>query len=178
MNTETHAIADVHLLDTLKWLCARFGDSVNDDELTQLLRKTALPTEAGFAFLRFSNGCVTLTVPPQNLADWCAENGSFTPLKRWVAGLIAEKHGLSVQETIQDASKPVFPTTEGPHIHNHLELSDPSETLLVAHPRFLKVRMFESGSADRDDLGSNKMVTFRPDLLEDLSLLYELKEEH
>jgi hypothetical protein len=173
----THVIADVHLLETIKWLCARFGDSVTDDELTELLRQTALPTEAGFAFLRFSDGCVTLAVPPQNVSDWYAQSGSFAPLKRWIARIIAQKHGLSVQETIQDASKPLLPPTEVPNVHNHLELNDPSETLVVAHPRFLKVRVFESGLADRDDPDSNKIVPLPPDLLTDLSLLYERKED-
>ena len=53
------------LLETVRALQASVGDDLDDNEVTRLLRESALPTEAGFRFLSFSDCFVTLTVPRQ-----------------------------------------------------------------------------------------------------------------
>ena len=55
-----------HMLERILAIRSSVGDGLSDDELTRLLRTTLLG-EAGFGFLSFSNGLVTLTVPEQDL---------------------------------------------------------------------------------------------------------------
>jgi hypothetical protein len=70
-----------HLLETILAIRSSVGEGLSDDELTLLLRTTLL-TEAGFSFLSFSRGLVTLTVP---------EQGWIAPEKEMTARAIAEK---------------------------------------------------------------------------------------
>ena len=55
-----------HILDTILAIHSSVGEGLSDDELTPLLRTTLL-TEAGFNFLSFSKGLVTITVPERDL---------------------------------------------------------------------------------------------------------------
>src|SRR3974377_2215684 len=78
-----------HLLDTILAIRAGVGDGLNDHELTQLLRDGTLLSEAGFSFLSFSEGIVTLTVPEQDLATWYPEHGWIAPEKEKLARALA-----------------------------------------------------------------------------------------
>ena len=67
-----------HLLDTVAAVRISVGDGLDDAEFTLLLRENSLLNEAGFAFLCFSKGLVTLTVREQDLTGWYLEEGSIT----------------------------------------------------------------------------------------------------
>jgi hypothetical protein len=69
------------LLETIRALQASVGDDLDDNEVTRLLRESALPTEAGFRFLSFSDCFVTLTVPRQELVNWYRASDLVVPKK-------------------------------------------------------------------------------------------------
>ena len=57
-----------NLLEAIRAMRESVGEGLNDDEFTRLLLlHEALSSEAGFSFLSFCDGIVTLSVPPQNL---------------------------------------------------------------------------------------------------------------
>src|SRR5260221_6331709 len=85
------------LLETILAIRSSVGEGLSDDDLTLLLRTTLL-TEAGFSFLSFSRGLVTLTVPEQDLTNWYPEQGWIAPEKEMTARAVAEKYELSLYE--------------------------------------------------------------------------------
>jgi len=135
-----------HLLDAIRTIRASVGDGLNDNELTRFLRDSALPTEAGFAFLSFADGFVTLTVPPQDLTSWYPEKGWIVPEKERIARAIAEKYQLSLHEPPDVDSSYVYPRPDSANPHHHLELGNREETAILAHPHYLKVRLFGATS--------------------------------
>jgi hypothetical protein len=162
----------MHLLDTIRALRAGVGDGLNDDELTRLLRPILLPNEAGFGFLSFSGGFVTPTVPQQEQADWYQENGWVAATKERIVRAIAEKHQLSLSEPPDEAPSSLLPPVQPPGLHHHLEFSNRWETVVLAHPCYLKVRLFGARSAFLYTRLSQNPLPLRPDLLPDLSALY------
>ncbi len=56
---------------------------------------------------------------------------------------------------------PALADSEG---HHHLEMSHGSETVVIAHPRYLKIRLFESET--------QRPLSLPKDLLERLAALY------
>jgi len=139
-----------HLLDTILAIRSSIGDVLSDDELTRLLRTTLL-SEAGFSFLSFCRGLVTLTVPEQDLTSWYPEQGWMAPAKEKVARAIAEKYELSIYEPLDKATN-VWHPVEPPEVaHHHIEMSDRCQTVIVAHPRYLKVRVLGRNERYRYD---------------------------
>ena len=130
-----------HLLETILAIRSSIGDGLSDVELTCLLRTTLL-SEAGFSFLSFSRGLVTLTVPEQDLTTWYPEQGWIAPAKEKVARTIAEKYELSIYEPLDKASNVWHPPKAPEIAHHHVEMSDRWQTVVVVHPRYLKVRVF------------------------------------
>ncbi len=160
------------LLDTIKAIRASVGDGLNDDELTRLLRQTGLPTEAGFAFLSFCGGCVTLTVPQQELKNWYPERGWIAPEKETVARALAETHKLSLYEPPDIVSSCLYPQSGAPESHHHLELSNRRETVVVAHPQYLKIRLYGATAGSRSSLDVKGPLPLCPGLLRDLAAIY------
>jgi hypothetical protein len=162
---------NTHLLATIQAIRASVGDGLNDDELTRLLRQSVL-TQAGFGFLSFSNGCVTLTVPEQELADWYPENGWIKPEKERLARAIADKYQLLLCEPPDITTSSHFPPTEAPRTHHHLEMSNRVATIVVAHPHYLKIRLYGSLPAARYVPNGPRPLPLAEDLLQDLAALY------
>jgi hypothetical protein len=162
-----------HLLDTIKALRASVGDGLNDDELTRLLRQTTLLWEAGFGFLSMSNGVVTFSVPHQDLARWRSEQGWMPPEKEKIARLIAKKNGLSLSEPPTAPSHYLFPSGETGSPHHHFEMHNRWEAVVVAHPHYLKVRLFGAAPGTRYAPDAKQPLLVAPDLLQDLSALYQ-----
>jgi len=166
--TERTLPPGTHLLDAIRASRESFGDGLNDDEFTRLLLLRApLPTEAGFAFLSYARGVVTLSVPEQNVASWYPQKGWIAPEKERIAQAIAKKYGLSLFEP-PDTS----PRCGEPGPHHHLELGSRRETVIQAHPNYLKVRLFGQSLADRFDPEAKNRLEVGPALLEDLAVLY------
>lgn len=172
-NAQVMSERSTHLLDAIRATRESVGDGLNDDELTRLLRQTALPTEAGFSFLSFCSGIVTLSVPHQDLANWHPEKGWIVAEKERLAGAIAEKYGLSLSEPPDESSSFLFPRSEAENIHHHMELRNRWDAIIVAHPNYLKVRMFGASPESRYVWDARTPVLLGPDLLQDLSALYQ-----
>jgi hypothetical protein len=162
-----------NLLEAIKTFRASVGDGLNDNELTRLLRESPLPVQAGFTFLSFSQGTVTLSVPPQDLDRWYPPTGWIHPDQEHRARAIAEKYGLELTEPPDLDHSFISPQTESPNSHHHIELYRGQQTIVVAHPHYLKIRLYQqSGSVP----GMNLLPIapfFGSALLEDLSGLYQ-----
>jgi hypothetical protein len=161
------------LLETVRALQASVGDDLDDNEVTRLLRESALPTEAGFRFLSFSDCFVTLTVPRQELVNWYREKGWIVPKKEGIARAIEKKYELSLLEPPDVNSSALYPRPDSPGPHHHLELSNRRETVVVAHPQYLKIRLFSRPSGFLHTPGARIPLLLSPELLQDLSFLYK-----
>jgi len=159
------------LVETILAIRSSIGDGFSDDELTRLLRTTLL-IEAGFSFLSFSRGLVTLTVPEQDLTSWYPEQGWIAPAKENVARAIAEKYELSLYEPF-DKARNVWHPPKAPEVaHHHVEMSDGWQTVIIAHPHYLKVRVLGRNGRFRYDREAVYPVVLGPEILQDLSALY------
>jgi len=161
------------LLETVRALQASVRDDLDDNEVTRLLRESALPTEAGFRFLSFSDCFVTLTVPRRELVNWYREKGWIVPKKEGIARAIAKKYELSLLEPPDVNSSALYPRPDSPGPHHHLELSNGRETVVVAHPQYLKIRLFSRPSGFLHTPGARIPLLLSPELLRDLSFLYK-----
>jgi hypothetical protein len=175
--TETNAASmqGASLLETIKAVRATVGDGLNDDEFTRLLRQTTLLNEAGFGFLSFSGGFVTLSVPTQDKADWYPKSGWITQEKERLAKAIAEKHRLLLSEPPDAPSSFLFPSCDRAESRHHLEFCNRWEAVVIAHPNYLKVRLFGAGPESRCVSGAKNPLPLGPDLLRDLSPLYRAR---
>lgn len=160
------------LLDSINAIWASVGDGLNEDELTRLLQRKALPVEAGFVFLSLSHEFLTLSVPPQDFAKWYPEQGWITAEKEKIARAIAEKYGLSVYEPVDVFTNYWQSQADLSAAHHHLEFSDRWQTVIIAHPHYLKVRLSGESSAHRYVGEPHCPLTFESNLLTDLSALY------
>jgi hypothetical protein len=151
-----------NLLETVKYNRAMTGDALEDDEFSFLMLQKHLPTEADFEFLCFRKGCVTLSVPLQDDACWHPAHGWISPEKEKVAALLAKKYKLMLSEPPDAGLRSLVPC--GMAIRHHIQLWNRKETIVIAHPEFLKVRLYAS------DTG----LVFPPvpGLLKDLAALY------
>lgn len=145
-------------------LRAIVGEGLNDEELTGLLRQEALFPEDGFTFVSLSGGYATFSVPPQDLAKWYRENGWIAPEKEIIARVIAKKCGLLLYEPPDECRPFESPEFGSSRMCHHLELADNSVTIVVAHPHYLKVRLF--------DRAEKIPLPLRGDFLEQLAALY------
>jgi len=160
------------LLDTIVEIHAQVGDGLTDQDLTCLLQASGLPTEAGFGFLSFSNLCATLNVPPQDPADWYPPEGWIAPEKKRLATAIAAKYQLALYEP-PDQNIGCFPRLDEPPVHHHLELTNEVGTVVVVHPRYLRIRLFAALPGARHLPGTPLLpIPLGPSLLWELSSLY------
>ena len=160
-----------NLLGRIISLRTSVGDGLNDEELTRLLRQEALPSEDGFTFVSLCEGCATFSVPPQDLAKWYPKKGWIATEKEAIARSIAEKCGLSLFEP-PDVRFTFRPS--GSEVHHHLEMAYQSEDIVIAHPRYLKIRLF--GFADKRPLPlpGNLLERLAALYLEHLAALYRI----
>jgi hypothetical protein len=172
-HTELISTPNPHLLDAIRTIRESVGDGLNDDEFTRLLQQTALSTEAGFRFLSYSDKFVMLNVPPQDLTNWYPAKGWITAEKERVAREIAEKYELSLNEPPDLNFNYVFPRPDSPKLHHHLELSNSRETIIVAHPQYLKICLFGSLSPGLRVRTIKRPLLLGPELLTDLLSLYQ-----
>lgn len=161
------------LLEWIQAVRVGVGDGLNDAELTHLLREIVLPPEGCFRFLTYSEGFVTLVVPDQDPESWYPRQGWITEEKERLARGVAEKRGLRVCRPPDAIAGYRAPGDETRHVHHHLEFTNEVETLVVAHPWYLKVRLFGSYPGARYTGGSRNPLLHDPELLRDLSALYE-----
>jgi len=168
----TERKARLRLLDTIKAIRAGIGDGLNDNELTRLMRESTLLGEAGFGFVCFCDGYVTLSVPEQDPASWYPEKGWIAPEKEKVAREIACEYGLSLYEPVNAATNFWHPQGDSAPVRHHLELTDRWQTVVVAHPQYLKIRLYGKSSDHRYSWEALYPLPLGPDLLQELSALY------
>jgi hypothetical protein len=150
-----------NLLGRIISLRTTVGDGLNDEELTALLRQEVLPVEDGFTFVSLCEGCATFDVPPQDLAKWYPENGWITPEKETNARAIAERLGFMLCEPPDER---FTLRASGVEVHHHLEMGYQSEPIVIAHPRYLKIRLF--------DIATKTPLPLPGNLFERLAVLY------
>lgn len=161
------------LLGAIKSIWASVGNVLNDYELTCFLQRSALPSEAGFGFLSFSCGYVTLTVPRQNPENWYTTKGWITLRKEGIAKDLAKKYGLLFYEPFDD-SLALYPELVSPVTHHHLALADQRQTVILAHPLFPKICLYGSPADHVYRHNQRRPLQLGPDLLHDISPLYQI----
>ncbi|HEV2329487.1 MAG TPA: hypothetical protein VGY56_11945 [Verrucomicrobiae bacterium] len=159
------------LLEAIREIRFVIGDGLKDEELTALLSRAVLPTERGFSFLTFSHGYLTMSVPRQDPADWYLEDAGILPGKAEIAKVISERHKLSLYQPV-DTSARVY-DNGGLLVHRHFEFGDRRQTVIIAHPCYLKIRLFGMSPEHRYACETLLPLPLGPDLLEDLSELYQ-----
>ncbi|MGD1018266.1 MAG: hypothetical protein ABSA12_02995 [Verrucomicrobiia bacterium] len=149
----------LNLLERISSVRTTMGDGLNDEELTLLMRQDALPSEAGFTFVALCDGWATFRVPTQDPANWYPESGRIALKKEALAKAIAQKCGYSLEE-------PPDERLLGSLVHHHLEMSRQGQVVVIAHPRYLKVRLF--------DTWTKRRLSLPPDIMEQLATLYRM----
>jgi len=160
-----------NLLEAIGAIWDSVGEGLNDNEFTRLLQQLALPTEAGFDFLSFSDGMVMLSVPRQESANWYPEQGWISPEKEKIAQMIARKYDLTLVEPPDVTS-----ACQTANTRHHLEFNGLWDTAIVAHPQYLKVRLIGTVSGSRLARGAWGPLGLARGLLKDLSALYPIQQ--
>ena len=135
------------------------GQGLKEDALTDLILLEGGGLSAhGFRFLRLSGGFVVFATQPQDRSKWYRQKGWPCAEKEAVARAIARKYALEISEP---------PDVSGPsgEPHHHLEFHRHENTIIEAHPKYLKILL--------PDLP----VIAEDTLLEDLAALYKPTEQ-
>jgi hypothetical protein len=159
-----------HLLNFIQALREEAGDELSEEGFVRLLKKTELPTESGFAFVSYCDRFVTLSVPQQDPENWYPAKGWILPAKVKIAKAIGDKYGLSLYEPPDVA----YPPFDKPNHHHHMELGNRNETIIIAHPQFLKIRLFPATNFFCSTVPAYPPFPLGPHLLQDLSGLYKV----
>jgi len=111
------------LLETILAVRSSVREGLSDDDLTLLLLTTLL-TDAGFGFLSFSRGLVTLTVPKQDLANWYPEQCWIAPEKEMNDRAIAEKYELSLSKPLDRITSYWLPAKAAELARHLIQMND------------------------------------------------------
>ena len=161
------------MLDRILSFRTCVGDGLSDNEFTWLMHQNPPEPEAGFTFLGFCGGAVTLGVPQQEVSDWYPTSKWISPEKEKIARGIADKYGLTLHEPPDTISGYQDPYTGAHQIHHHIELGSHKETIIIAHPRYLKIRLYVGNSAVLCARATRNPQLLEPGLLSDLAALYQ-----
>jgi hypothetical protein len=135
------------------------GSGLNEDALSDLiLLEGGGLSVHGFRLLRLSDGYVVFATPPQDRSKWYRQKGWPCAEKEAVARAIARKYALEISEPPDASGLRGEP-------HHHLEFHRAENTLIEAHPKYLKILLPDSPVMAEDTL------------LEDLAALYKPTEE-
>jgi hypothetical protein len=166
LSAETHNAAD--LVSAAMHLRCCIGDGLNDFEFTEFIKSRLPPTPDGFNILCFSEGCLTLSVPPQNPARWYGDKCAIARPKEDAARTIADRHQLTLCEP---PDKLVY-GSPGPNAHRHLEFANRWNTVAVAHPLYIKLRVCSGGEHHDAPVESETAIAQCAGLLRELIELY------
>src|SRR5688572_14844929 len=157
-----------NLVSAAMHLRCSIGDGLNDFEFTEFIKSRLAPSADGFGILSFSDGCLTISVPPQNSASWYGEKCAIARSKEDAARVIADRHQLTLCEP---PDKLVY-GSPGPNAHRHLEFANRWNTVAVAHPLYLKLRVCSGGEHHDAPVDSEAAIAQCARLLGDLTVLY------
>jgi len=144
------------------------GDGLNDFEFSEFIKSRLAPSADGFSILSFSEGCFTLSVPRQDTRQWYGEKCAIARPKEDQARAIADRHQLTLCEP---PDKLVY-GSPGPNAHRHLEFANRWNTVAVAHPLYLKLRVCSGGEHHDAPVDSEAAIAQCARLLGDLTVLY------
>jgi hypothetical protein len=113
-----------------------------------------------------------LAVPPQEMSDWYNDQGWISPEKEKTARVIAKKYGLLLFEPVDSTSTFQDLQTSATRVHHHLEMTNGRQTIIVAHPQFLKIRLFGKTPEHLYAWEALCPLPHRCELLQDISTLY------
>lgn len=142
-----------NILAIIREIQNEIGHGVRDDVLTDLIRAEGPLSEYGFTFLRVSEGFALFDVPKQKREHWYRQKGWPATDKETIVRRIAEKYHLELHE-------PPDEYTVTGECHHHFELDLSEQRIIVAHPRYLQVRV------------SRWPLVTEESLIEDLADLY------
>ena len=144
------------------------GDGLNDFEFTEFIKSRLPSSSDGFGILSFSEGCLTLSVPFQSCANWYGEECKIAGPKDVAAREIADRHQLTLCEP---PDKLVYGSL-GPGAHRHLEFANRWNTVAVAHPLYVKLRVCSGGEHHDLPVESEAAIAQCTGLVRDLVTLY------
>ncbi len=147
---------EIDVLAKVRGLQNEIGEGVDEAVLTDLLRAEGGLDAHGFRFLRISRGFAVFEVPKQNERNWYREGGWPAVAKERIGRRIAAKHHLEVHEPPDLDTALVY----GEYRRHCIVLDNSQDILVVAHPRYLKIRI------------SRQQAILGPTLMEDLHFLY------
>jgi hypothetical protein len=143
------------LLQRIRDIRESVGTSINDLELTALIKGMGDVSESGFRFLTFYNHFALFDVPKQDISKWYREDGWLSEEKEETLRLIVKELRLKILKP------PDYPQLDISDIHHHFELYSGTRKVIIIHPKFLKI------------LVPDTPILPEQDLLSQLSKLYE-----
>ncbi len=119
-------------------------------------------------------GSLGLTPREAEVLLWIAQGKSNADIGTIPCGTewIPEKYELSIYEPLDKATNVWHPVKPPEVAHHHVEMSDRLQTVIVAHPQYLKVRVLGRSERYRYDWEALGPVHLGPEILQDLSALY------
>ena len=130
---EAYSAMNESILQRIREIRRSVGTSVNDIELTELIKVKGDVLESGFRFLTINNNFALFDVPNQDTSFWYKEDGWVSEEKEQTLDKIAEQLGLDIVEP------PDYPKLDMSQIHHHFELFSDKQKVMTIHPKFLKI---------------------------------------
>jgi len=121
------------ILQKIRDIRKSVGTSINEIELTELIKVQGNIVESGFRFLTIYNNFATFDVPAQDISLWYKEDGWVSQAKEQILDKVVEKLGLEILEP------PDYPKLDLSVIHHHFELFSDKYKVIIIHPKFLKI---------------------------------------
>ena len=121
------------ILQKIREIRKSVGTSINEIELTELIKVEGDIVESGFRFLTIYNNFAMFDVPAQEISLWYKEDGWVSEEKERILDKIAETLGLKIVEP------PDYPKLDLTIIHHHFELFSDKYKVIIIHPKFLKI---------------------------------------
>ena len=143
------------ILQKIREIRKSVGTSINEIELTELIKVEGDIVESGFRFLTIYNNFAMFDVLAQEISLWYKEDGWVSEEKERILDKIAETLGLKIVEP------PDYPKLDLTIIHHHFELFFEKHKVITIHPKFLKI------------LVPDHPIIPEQNLLEQLSSLYK-----
>ena len=134
------------LLQRIREIRKSVGTSVNDAELTALIKVSGDVLESGFRFLTFYDNYALFDVPKQDMSKWYREDGWLSEEKEEILGVIAGRLGLEILEP------PDLPKSDLSVTHHHFELQSGTQKVITVHPKFLKILIPDYPKIPEQDL--------------------------
>ena len=143
------------ILQKIREIRKSIGTSINEIELTELIKVNGDTAESGFRFLTIYNNFAMFDVPAQDISLWYKEDGWVSEGKEQILDKIVEKLGLKIVEP------PDYPKLDLSIIHHHFELFFEKHKVIIIHPKFLKILVPEHPIITEENLLNQLSALFK-----------------